>query len=325
MIGQTLGHYRIVEKIGAGGMGEVYRAEDLVLGRKAAIKVLRSETLTDEVSRARFLRDARIIGGLNHPNIAVLYEAGESSGLQFIAMEFIEGITLRAEICDGPLTEARVIQYATELAAALAHAHGHGILHRDIKSANAMVTPENSLKLLDFGLAESLCGERRNPLHGHRARHLARNRAVQRARSFLRPARGRAQRSLQPRRGDVQRNGLRRIALRRPRFHILDPRHPARRRTPGAPAQPRTIASLAQLIEQAMAARADDRFRTADELLSALRALADGSAVKKAAGSLPVLAILEFENLSKDPAFDWLGTGIAETIQADLKKLNPFA
>ena len=153
-IGSTLGHYRVVEKIGAGGMGEVYRAEDLILGRKVAIKVLRAEILAEEISRVRFLREARLIGGLNHPNIAVLYEAGESDGHPFIAMEFIEGTTLRAEISAGPLAEARVVQYAGELAAALAHAHGRGVLHRDIKSANAIITPENNLKLLDFGLAK---------------------------------------------------------------------------------------------------------------------------------------------------------------------------
>jgi eukaryotic-like serine/threonine-protein kinase len=106
MIGQTLGHHRILEKIGAGGMGEVYRAEDVVLGRQVAIKVLRPEIMSDSASRARFLREARTIAALSHPNIAVLYEAGESDGLPFLVMEFIQGTTLCAEVAAGPLSEA---------------------------------------------------------------------------------------------------------------------------------------------------------------------------------------------------------------------------
>ena len=326
MIGSTLGHYRIVEKIGAGGMGEVYRAEDLILGRKVAIKVLRADILSEEISRVRFLREARLIGGLNHPNIAVLYEAGESGGHPFIAMEFIEGTTLRSEISAGPLAEARVIQYAAELASALAHAHGRGVLHRDIKSANAIVTPENKLKLLDFGLAKVIAA-------GDETRSVATE-----AGTWLGTVQYSAPEVLSGRPADVRSDlysagvVMYEMACGQLPFIGFDTASLIHAILRGAapPVQKRNPAlskALVQVIARAMAVRAEDRFRSAEEMVESLRGLSSGTGGSAVVARSPddsqaVLAVLEFENLSRDAAVEWLGTGIAETIHADLKKLK---
>jgi len=152
-VGALLGPYKILAPLGAGGMGEVFLAEDLKLGRRVAIKVLTGEDALDDAARSRLLREARTASVLNHPNICVLYEAGESDGLSYIAMEHVEGRTLAAILKDGPVSAADAIRYSIQIADAVGHAHDRGFLHRDLKCANIMVTPEGRIKLLDFGLA----------------------------------------------------------------------------------------------------------------------------------------------------------------------------
>jgi len=158
VIGKTLGHFRIVEKLGAGGMGEVYRARDERLGRDVALKLLPAAALSDNVSRSRLLREARVASGLNHPNICTIYAVAEDEGQVYIAMEYVEGRSLSALLTDGGLPLDRVVHYATQLADALSYAHAHDVVHRDLKSANVMVTPESRVKVLDFGLAKRLPG-----------------------------------------------------------------------------------------------------------------------------------------------------------------------
>ena len=156
MIGQTLGHYRIESKLGAGGMGEVYRAHDEQLDRDVAIKVLPAASFRDATARARLLREARTASKLNHPHICTIHEVGEADGQAYIAMELVEGQTLSARLTEGALAAEQVLRYALQLADALGHAHERGVMHRDLKSANVMLTPEGRAKVLDFGLAKRL-------------------------------------------------------------------------------------------------------------------------------------------------------------------------
>lgn len=154
--GTELGSYEIVAPIGAGGMGEVYRARDVKLRRDVAIKVLPAELLGDSDRRARFLREARASAAVNHPNIATIYEVNEADGLTFIAMELVEGETLRALLQRGPLPIPRVLRLSTALTEGLAHAHEKGVIHRDLKPENIIVRPDGHPKILDFGLAKLL-------------------------------------------------------------------------------------------------------------------------------------------------------------------------
>jgi non-specific serine/threonine protein kinase len=151
--GQRLGPYEITAPLGAGGMGEVYRARDVRLDRSVAVKILPAELSGDAHYRQRFEREARAASALSHPHIAHVYDVGEQDGTHFIAMEHVEGENLRQLVSRGPLEVDRIVSLGTQMAEALEEAHARGIVHRDIKSANAVVTPKGQLKVLDFGLA----------------------------------------------------------------------------------------------------------------------------------------------------------------------------
>src|ERR1700677_4510479 len=156
MKNQTISHYRIAEKIGEGGMGVVYRAHDGRLNRDVAMKFLPAELLNNENARALLIREARTASALNHPNICTIYDVGDQNGQNYIVMEFVKGRSLTEQIPENGLPADTVIRYAEQIADAMAHAHEHGVIHRDLKSPNVIITAAGRVKVLDFGLAKHM-------------------------------------------------------------------------------------------------------------------------------------------------------------------------
>src|SRR5713101_2524482 len=156
MIGQTLGNYKITHKLGAGGQGTVYKATDLKLGRTVVVKVLPAELTVKETNLKRFEREARLASSLDHPNICTIFDMDEAEGLHFIAMQYVEGKNVRQLVNGRPLELESALRIAIQVTDALAVAHARGIIHRDVKSGNVMVTDSGQVKILDFGLAKLL-------------------------------------------------------------------------------------------------------------------------------------------------------------------------
>ncbi len=159
MIGRTLGHYRVLDKLGEGGMGEVWRAKDTKLGREVAIKTLPEAFAQDEARLSRFEREARLLAPLNHPNIGAIYGLEEFESTRFLVLELIEGDTLAERLKQGPIPVEESLQLALQITEALEAAHEKGVIHRDLKPANIKITPDGKIKVLDFGLAKAFAGD----------------------------------------------------------------------------------------------------------------------------------------------------------------------
>src|SRR5512137_1563447 len=159
MIGKSLSHYRVTEKLGQGGMGEVYRAEDTNLSRQVAIKVLPDEFAHDAERLARFEREAKLLASLNHPNIAAIHGLEEHEGKRFLVLELVEGQTLSERLKKGRIPLDETLDICRQIATGLESAHEKGIIHRDLKPANVMITEDDTVKILDFGIAKALAHE----------------------------------------------------------------------------------------------------------------------------------------------------------------------
>jgi TolB-like protein/Tfp pilus assembly protein PilF len=321
VIGKTVSHYRIIEKLGGGGMGVVYRAEDVKLGREVALKFLPPELTRDTEARARFLREARAAAALNHPNICTIHEIDKAEGHTFIAMELIDGGDLRARIALGPLAIDEAVEAGAQIADGLAEAHRRGIVHRDIKPANIMLTPEGRAKIMDFGLAR-LAG----------TTDLTRTGTTLGTVAYMSPEQARGEPV--DARTDVWSLGVvlyEMITGRRPfegeRDHVVirsilnDEPEGVASRVAGAPAD------LVRVVSKALAKYPAARYQNAGDLATDLRTIqrklqADPTrAVAETPEPAPSIAVLPFANMSPDPENAYFGDGLAEELVNALAQL----
>ena len=335
MIGTTIQHYRIGERLGAGGMGEVYRGEDTRLGRPVALKFLPPSLKSDPESRARLLNEARAASMLRSPNIAVTYDIGEDAGTDFIVMEYVDGELLSARVAAGPLPAVEVVDVGVQVSDALDEAHARGIIHRDIKSANLMRTARGLVKVLDFGLAKFVTDGGGRELT--QAQMTMAGMVVGTV-SYMAPeqALGRPV----DHRADLFSLGVVLYELVTGRLpfdgaspteiidHILHeiPAPPSRHMS-GVPA------SLDAIVTRALEKDPDFRYQHARDMKRDLQRVAqelDGvvrrtTARVAAATAAPIhnsVAVMTFSNITREPADDWIGTGIAETVSSDLKNIH---
>ncbi|HUF47325.1 MAG TPA: protein kinase [Vicinamibacterales bacterium] len=317
MIGRTLSHYRIEAALGAGGMGAVYRARDLALGRETAIKVVPDDV--DPAFRERLLREADAGARLQHPAIATFHEAGTAEGVAFIAMEYVRGVTLRARLAQGPVPIDQAVAITLALLEALHHAHTSGILHRDIKPENVMLTDSGLPKLLDFGLAKALTAA---PSDDERTALDLTGDRIPGTVGYMSPEQLEG-RPLDPR-SDLFAVGalLYELLTGRPAFPGGSPTEriaAVLTRDPPPLAGPGITPALGAIVVRALARQRDDRHPSASAFLSDLRAAVSSGVI----APLPrTLAVLDLCNLSGRAEDDWLGSGIAETLTADLARVG---
>jgi tetratricopeptide (TPR) repeat protein/predicted Ser/Thr protein kinase len=327
IIGETTSHYRVLQRLGSGGMGEVYLAEDLRLHRQVALKMLRAGG--DDEARHRLLREARTASALNHPNIAVIYEIDELEGDEgrrsFIAMEYVPGQTLAAYSRAHPLEVPEAVALVRQVAEALAEAHDRGVVHRDVKSSNIMVTESGRVKVLDFGLAQY------SPRTGDDASTWSRDSkagvggGLAGTVAYMSPEQALG-RELDAR-TDIFSLGVVFYELLTGEMPFAGPNAVAvidsilhRDPAPAVPRGPGGGPELQRVLRRMLAKDRDRRYPSLRELCRDLDALAgEGPRLPAAAPAAPVVAVMSLSNITRSPEDDWLGTGIAETVTADLK------
>jgi len=313
------GKYRIIEEIGRGGMGVVYKAEDIKLQRAVALKFLPPHLADSAELEERFLIEAQAAAALSHPNICVIHEVGESEERPYIAMEYVEGETLRDRIKHGPLKLEEALDYAVQIAAGLGEAHGKGIIHRDIKSANIMVTKKGQAKVMDFGLAKLRGGS-----------SLTKSRTTLGTIAYMSPEQARGDELDQrtdiwslgvvlyemlagrlPFQGDHDQSVIYSILHQEPESLIK--------------ARPGTAPDLEHVVGQALAKKPADRYQTMEELREDLSAIAEGLKPLKAKArpAAVKLAVLPFANLTGDPEQEYLSDGLTQEMIAQLGRLHP--
>lgn len=336
MIGKKFGQYFILEKIGAGGMGEVYRAHDEQLDRDVALKVLLPRDLGDETARARLLREARAAAGLNHPHICIIHEVGEIEGQAYIAMEYVEGRSLSVLIAQERLPHDQAVRYGVQLAEALTHAHSRGVVHRDLKAANVIVTPEGRVKVLDFGLAKRLEGGDLEATLSQAS--LTQPGAVVGTLAYMAPEQLRGQPA--DCRTDIWALG---VTL----YEMVAGERPFQGQTAyelssvilsqlPAPLPSNVPAALRDVIELCMEKEPGRRYQSADEVRASLEAIpstgATAQLVPRRGSTRPThtvsrkrirsLAVLPLTNLSRDPEQEYFADGMTEALISDLAKLQ---
>ncbi len=321
MIGKTISHYRITEKLGEGGMGVVYKAEDTRLERTVALKFLSPDTTRDASATKRFVQEAKAAAALNHPNICTVFEIDEADGRTFISMECVEGENLKVKIASGSLGPDDALDIAVQIAEGLAAAHKRSIVHRDVKPANIIVTPEGRAKIMDFGLARMTGGA-----------ELTRIGTTVGTVAYMSPeqARGHAV----DHRTDIWSLGVvlyEMLTGRRPFagdrdqaviYSILND-EPESVTSPGSSAPPEIAGTLAKALAKDPAARYQSAGNLAADLAAIRRRLMSDPtvAISGEPEALPSIAILPFANMSPDPENDYFGDGLAEELANALAQL----
>ena len=327
--GETTSHYRVLQRLGQGGMGEVYLAEDLRLHRQVALKMLRGTS--DENARLRLLREARLASSLNHPNIAVIYEIDDveaPGGRQsFIAMEYVAGQTLSEFVRAQPLDSGEAVALVRQVADALAEAHDRGIVHRDVKSSNVMVTESRRVKVLDFGLAQYSPRLDDTASTWSRAPAEAARRGLVGTVSYMSPEQALG-RDLDAR-TDIFSLG---VVL----YELLTGTLPfpgenavevidaiLHRDPPAAVARAGGLGpGLQRVVKRMLAKDREQRYQSLRELSRDLDLLGGESPRLAPLPAAPVVAVMSLTNITRSAEDDWLGTGIAETVTADLKRVE---